>query len=55
MVIPCFLSDREFPSGRSRVLWDGTDAKGRPVTSGVYLYRIVAGDFIESRKMILLR
>ena len=35
--------------------WNGTDENGVPVSSGVYFYRIVVGDFRKVRKMILLR
>jgi hypothetical protein len=37
------------------VRWDGTDAAGSPVASGVYLYRLVAGDFSATRKLVLLK
>ncbi|MEE9167909.1 MAG: T9SS type A sorting domain-containing protein [Candidatus Neomarinimicrobiota bacterium] len=36
-------------------LWNGKNRYGRNVGTGVYLYRIQAGDFIQSRKMVLLR
>ncbi|MDZ4183246.1 MAG: FlgD immunoglobulin-like domain containing protein, partial [Candidatus Cloacimonadaceae bacterium] len=36
-------------------IWDGTDDKGMPAASGVYLYRLTAGTHSGSRKMILLR
>lgn len=41
--------------GYKSVTWDSTDDRGRPVSSGVYLYRIQAGEFSQTRKMVLLR
>jgi hypothetical protein len=42
-------------AGAKRVIWDGCDAGGATAASGVYFYRIKAGDFIETRKMLLLK
>lgn len=42
-------------SGLHHVNWDGTDGSGRPVSSGVYIYRLQAGAFKASQRMILLR
>jgi flagellar hook assembly protein FlgD len=47
------LIDGDLPVGRHTVVWDGTDERGSSVASGVYLYRLWAGDFSESKKMIL--
>jgi len=41
--------------GSYSVFWDGMDQAGRAVSSGVYLYRMQAGDFLQTRKMVLLK
>jgi hypothetical protein len=42
-------------AGPNRVDWDGTDAAGRAVASGVYWYRVTSGAWSESRRMVLAR
>ncbi len=42
-------------AGSHQVQWDGKDRQGHPVSAGVYLYIIQAGDFISTKKMILLK
>jgi hypothetical protein len=42
-------------AGVHRVPWDGTDSRGGRVASGVYFYRLTAGSFRATRKMVLLR
>ncbi len=42
-------------AGFKAVLWDGKDDSGRSAGSGVYLYRVKAGDWVERRKMVLLK
>ncbi len=42
-------------SGENRIVWDGRDESGRPVSSGVYFYRIIFDGESESGKMMLLQ
>ncbi len=49
------LIDKELAVGSYHVEWDGRDYSGSPVSSGVYLYRLTAGDVVYSKKMILLK
>ena len=48
------LVDEEKARGTYQVHWDGRDERDRKVSSGVYLYRIIAADFVSTRKMVLL-
>jgi pimeloyl-ACP methyl ester carboxylesterase len=43
------------PAGLAHVSWDGSDGRGNTVSSGVYFYRLVAGSFQATRKMVLLK
>ncbi|MGD8414862.1 MAG: FlgD immunoglobulin-like domain containing protein, partial [Candidatus Latescibacterota bacterium] len=49
------LVDRYQAAGRHEAVWDGRNSRGESVASGVYLYRIVAGDYVDTRKMTLLK
>jgi hypothetical protein len=42
-------------AGYYTATWDGRDAGGRQVASGIYLYRIQAGKFVQARRMMLLK
>ena len=42
-------------AGSFQVTWDGTDMFGNQAASGVYFYKILAGDFVDMKKMILIR
>ena len=49
------LVDQEMAAGNYTVTWNGESLAGRPVSSGLYLYRIEAGDFVSVRKMVMLK
>jgi len=41
--------------GRHEVLWSGKDDAGRSVASGAYFYRLEAGEYSETRRMVLVK
>jgi len=49
------IVDEDQVAGEKTVAWDGKNQRGETVTSGIYLYRLEAGEFIQSKKMILIR
>lgn len=42
-------------AGSYRIEWNGQNDTGLPVATGVYVYRIQAGDFSQTKKMVLVR
>jgi photosystem II stability/assembly factor-like uncharacterized protein/endonuclease/exonuclease/phosphatase family metal-dependent hydrolase len=42
-------------AGRYQVSWVGRDDSGRQLSSGIYIYRLQAGGFMQSRKLLLLK
>ena len=45
-----------FYEGRHRAAyWDGRNAQGEPVASGVYFYHLSAGDYSATRRMLILK
>ena len=49
------LVDERKEAGYHSTLWDGRDEAGNPVASGIYLYRLRAGEYLSCRKMVLLK
>ena len=42
-------------AGYRSVIWDATNDYGKPVSAGIYLYQIQAGENISTKKMVLLK
>ena len=49
------INGDSFSAGFHVVNWNGFDTKGQRVPSGMYIYRIKAGDFISDKKMLLVK
>jgi hypothetical protein len=49
------LLNTQSPAGSYSVQWNGENNFGQHVASGIYIYRIVAGQYIKSMKMVLLK
>jgi mannose/cellobiose epimerase-like protein (N-acyl-D-glucosamine 2-epimerase family) len=49
------LIDNYQPAGAYEVQWDGRNSEGARLTSGIYLYRLISDDHVQSRKMVLIK
>lgn len=45
----------DLSAGAYSIVWDGRDNSGGDVASGIYLYKLRAGDFADARKMLFLK
>ena len=54
-LVRILINDDLKTAGEYTVQWDGKEDSGQNVASGVYVYRIQAGKFVRTRKMLLLR
>ena len=49
------LVDEPMSQGAYRTVWYGREESGRNVATGIYFYRLLAGDFVATKKMVLLK
>lgn len=49
------LASGQVPAGPHSVKWDGRDNSGNKVSSGIYIYRLQAGNKDLTRKLVVLR
>jgi hypothetical protein len=49
------LVNEPMASGDHQVVWDGKDDRGNQAASGIYFYKLRAGDFQDTKKMVLMK
>jgi hypothetical protein len=49
------LASGNFRAGRQQFVWNATDACGKPVSAGVYIYRLAAGKQVMDLKTVLAK
>jgi flagellar hook assembly protein FlgD len=52
--IKTLINETQDASYRS-IIWDATDNNGELVSAGIYLYQIQAGEYMQTKKMVLLK
>ena len=53
-VVKTLMNDQQ-TAGYKSIQWNATNDAGSPVSAGIYLYMIQAGDFRQTKKMVLLK
>jgi len=53
-VVKELVSDR-INAGTHHIIWNGTDAYGQSVASGMYLYRLKSDNYIKTKKLVMLK
>ena len=49
------LVNQRQDAGYKSLIWDATNDYGKPVSAGIYLYQIQAGEYMQTKKMVLLK
>ena len=42
-------------NNQSSIVWNGTDENNQPVSTGIYLYKLISGEYFKTKKMLLLK
>ena len=49
-----FIAQKQL-AGNHSIQWSGKDINGNPVSAGIYFYQLKAGDFVQTKKMVLIK
>jgi len=49
------LVNEKQTTGEHQIIWDGRDSLGKPVSSGIYFYKMKSGRYTSTKKMILMK
>ena len=49
------INNKPYAAGTHSVQWDATDNNGKAVASGVYIYKLIYGNFSKSKRMTFSR
>ena len=49
------LVNQRQDAGYRSIIWNDTNDYGKPVSAGIYLYQIQAGEYMQTKKMVLLK
>ena len=49
------LKNEKYEPGKWKAVWKGQNQNGESVASGIYIYRIIAGEYVKTKKMVLIR
>ena len=49
------LAQGSHEAGRYQIVWNATNDLGQALSSGMYIYRIQAGDFVSVKKLVLMK
>jgi hypothetical protein len=53
LIFSCSVPNQ--PAGQHSITWPGINNQGRSISSGIYLYRMTAADFTDTKKMVLMK
>ena len=54
-LVKTFLNNEVCPQGRNEATWNGRDDTGRMVASGTYFYRLKAGNYSDTKSLVLIK